>query len=319
MTIPDSHNVLGNMQDKTIFKMGLEAFTGALGEYRKGNIVNSPLRIDNLQRHLTQLSKTWDQRFPGFPKNQSPWSSFGGVRHRGQRDEYLKNIITSLLEPEGHDLKNRTIVNPVCVFGRHARDLASRLQFFKVMATDINPLFNRLYKHLPGTRTPDNYQFQQDSIFNPKLQITPAAVVFFGACGSMSDAAIDYAIESNSPYLVCRTCCHDNIGGNTTITRRPTLLNRLFRLKNLEFSRQRRKGTGQYFSPKYSQDHYPTSQAAKRLTNSGGFLRISQCSVDSDTCRTIIDLDRYLHLTESGYNVWYKGELFVAEKIKETL
>ena len=69
-----------------------------------------------------------------------------------------------------------------------------------------------------------------------------------------------------------------------------------------------------YFSDKYSQDRYPRSRAAKKLSNSKEFLDVSRNSVDSDICRAVIDLDRYLRLIECGYNVWYKGELFVAEK-----
>ena len=43
-------------------------------------------------------------------------------------------------------------------------------------------------------------------------------------------------------------------------------------------------------------------------------MEASRNSVDSDVCRTIVDLDRYLHLVENQYGVWYKGELFVARK-----
>jgi hypothetical protein len=71
---------------------------------------------------------------------------------------------------------------------------------------------------------------------------------------------------------------------------------------------------GHYFSEKYSQDHYPTSRAARGLSDSHEFLEVSRNSVDSDTCRAIIDLDRYLRLAESQYDVWYKGELFVAQR-----
>ena len=143
---------------------------------------------------------------------------------------------------------------------------------------------------------------------------TPMAVVFFGACGSVSDGAMDYAIESNSPYLICRTCCHDNIGGNTSIVRRLTALNWSFKVKNFAYSKVRTMKEGFYFSEKYSKSQYPRSQAAKNLSNSNEFLEVSRNSVDSDICRAIIDLDRYLRLIESGYNVWYKGELFVARK-----
>jgi hypothetical protein len=37
-------------------------------------------------------------------------------------------------------------------------------------------------------------------------------------------------------------------------------------------------------------------------------------SADSDICRAIIDLDRYLHLAEQGFRVEYQGEMLVAER-----
>jgi hypothetical protein len=43
-------------------------------------------------------------------------------------------------------------------------------------------------------------------------------------------------------------------------------------------------------------------------------MEASRNSVDSDVCRTIIDLDRYLKLAEAQYDIWYKGELFVARR-----
>ena len=63
-------------------------------------------------------------------------------------------------------------------------------------------------------------------------------------------------------------------------------------------------------------DHYPRSQAAKGLTDSDEFSKISRYAAASGICRTIIDLDRYLYLAEHGYNVWYRAEMFVAESKK---
>lgn len=292
------------------FDLGLKALTGLLTEFRKGHIADK-LEEQTLKQHLRELSERWDQKFPGFPQKRHLYASFWGVIDRGVRDKYLKTVIVSLLEAEAESSDNKTIVNPACVIGRHARDLASRLKHFKVIATDIDPAPNWLYEHILRRHNPVNFEFQQDDIFNPKLKIMPMAVVFFGACGSVSDGAIDFAIESNSPYLMCRTCCHDNIGGNTRIVRRFTALNWFFRLKNFAYSKVRTIKEGFYFSEKYSKDQYPKSQAAKSLSHSNEFLKISRNSVDSDICRAIIDLDRYLRLIESGYNVWYKGEILV--------
>jgi hypothetical protein len=287
---------------------------GLLGEFREGNIAKEKREKQALKRHLRELSEKWDHQFPVFPRKRYPYASFRGVVRRGVRDKYLKSIIVSLLENEGGISGNGTIVNPACVIGRHARDLASRLSCFKVIATDIDPAPNWLFEHLRLCRNPVNFEFRQDNIFCPQLNIRPTAVVFFGACGSISDGAIDYAIESNSPYLMCRTCCHDNIGGNTCTMRRFTTLNWAFRVKNFAYERVRTMKEGFYFSDKYSQDHYPTSRAAKAMSHSSEFMEISRNSVDSDICRTIIDLDRYLWLIERGYDVWYKGELFIARR-----
>jgi len=147
------------------------------------------------------------------------------------------------------------------------------------------------------------------------VQGEPAAVVSFGACASLSDAVMDYAIESHCPLLVCRACCHVYIGGNTNIVKRPDLLNRLLRFQNFIFARRlaKLKARGHYFSPRYSAEHYPTSETAKRLTNSKEMVEVVRNTVNSDICRSIIDLDRYLHLAEAGYNVWFRAEMFVAE------
>ncbi|MBL7153899.1 MAG: hypothetical protein ISS79_09290, partial [Phycisphaerae bacterium] len=225
-------------------------------------------------------------------------------------------IITSLLKDrEG---KSGTIVNPACVWGRHGRDLARRLGAFRVIGTDIQSVGDWLYGHILWSRTPENYKFSRDDIFDPKVEARPTAVVFFGACGSVSDAAMDYAIESNAPYLICRTCCHDNIGGNTEIVKRFGLLNLGFRIKNSIFARKCRKKSGEYFSPKYTKDHYPRSEAARGLINSDELIAVARNTVDSDICRSIIDLDRYLHLAEAGYDVWYRAEMFVAQIATKT-
>lgn len=303
---------MGNANEQS--KLGAEALAGLLDEFRRGHIANRRLEKQALERHLTKLSKRWDRQFPGFPQERHGYASTRGVLRRDRRDAYLKTIIVRLLEAERDNLPDRTVVNPVCVSGRHARNLARRLRDFKVIATDIFPWSNWLYEQVTLRRNPGSYEFHQDDIFEPKVQARPAAVVFFGACGSLSDAAMDYAIKSNCPYLMCRTCCHDNIGGNTRIIRRFTPLNLFFRFKNLSYSWEKRKLKGHYFSAKYDAKQYPRSRAARGVSHSEEFLEISRNSVDSDICRAIIDLDRFLHLAESGYNVWYKGEVFVAHR-----
>ena len=142
----------------------------------------------------------------------------------------------------------------------------------------------------------------------------PKAVVFFGACGSVSDAAMDYAVTSKTPYLVCRTCCHQNIGGNIQIHLRFSFLNWMWQGRRLMLSRIQRKNNGYYFSKNYSQDQYPRSQAGREVSSSKEFSDVCRNAAESYICRTIIDLDRYLYLVEKGYHVWFRGDLFVAEQ-----
>jgi len=295
---------------KDQLEMGAVAMEGLLGEFRAGNIGQPGIEKIGLQQHLGQLSRRWNERFPGLSEEPFAYSSIKGFSQHGQRDEYLKGIIVKLLEGSRGGL----IVNPVCVWGRHSRDLARRLAGFKVIGTDINPRFDWFYNRLPNCRTPSNYEFQKDDIFNPKGQVALAAVVFFGACASLSDAAMDYAIESHCPLLACRACCHVYIGGNTDIVKRPDFLNRLLRFQNFVFAKRlaKLKARGHYFSPRYSAEHYPRSATAKRLTNSKEMVEVVRNTVNSDICRSIIDLDRYLHLAEAGYDVWYRAEMFVA-------
>jgi len=297
--------------DKDQLEMGAVAMEGLLGEFRAGNIGQRGIEKVGLQQHLGQLSRRWDARFPGLPEEPFAYSSIKGFSQHGQRDEYLKGIIVKLLEGRRGGL----IVNPACVWGRHSRDLARRLADFRVIGTDINPRFDRVYNRLFSSRTPSNYEFIKDDIFNPKVEGAPSAVVFFGACASLSDAATDYAIESHCPLLACRACCHVYIGGNTDIVKRPDFLNRLLRFQNFIFARRlaKLKARGHYFSPRYSAGHYPTSKTAKGLTNSKEMVEVARNSVNSDICRSIIDLDRYLHLVETGYDVWYRAEMFVAQ------
>ena len=297
-------------------EIGAKAIEDLLGEFRAGNFGRRDAEKESLEKHLAELSKRWDERFPGLPEEQVPYSSLKGVSRRGGRDEYLKGIIVKLLE----GIEGETIVNPVCVWGRHGRDLAKRLPGGRVLSTDINPRYDRFYNRWPWSRTPGNYEFVKDDIFNPKAEAKPSAVVFFGACASLSDAAMDYAIESHCPLLACRACCHAMIGGNTDIVKRPDFLNRLVRLQFFIFAKKlaKLKAKGHYFSPKYSAEHYPRSETAKTLTNSDELIEVARNAISSDICKSIIDLDRYLHLAESGYDVWYRAEMFVAELATKT-
>jgi hypothetical protein len=299
------------LDGKSPLEIGSEAMEGLLGEFRAGNIGQPGVEKVGLGRHLGELSRRWDERFPGLPEEPFAYSSFKGISRHRRRDEYLKGMIVGLLE--GSEGEGGVIVNPACVWGRHARDVSRRLAGYRVVGTDIDPRFERFYRHLPRRRAPDNYEFIEDDIFNPKAEAKPTAVVFFGACASLSDAAMDYAIGSHCPSLVCRACCHAMIGGNIDMVK-PDFLTRVMRfLLAKRWAKLREKADGHYFSPKYSAEHYPRSETAKRLTNSKEVMEVARNTVNSDICKSIIDLDRYLHLAEAGYDVWYRAEMFVAQ------
>jgi hypothetical protein len=291
----------------------LLALAGLLDEFRHGRITDLPAERDGIDRHTGTLSSQWDHKFPGFPVDYFPFTSFRGEHYRGRRDAYLKSIIAQMLRR--HEDGEATIVNPACVFGRHARDLAAQLGRLRVICSDIDPHWFRYYRTLRLRRLPGNLTFVKDNVFDPRLEVRPTAVVFFGACGSVSDAAIDYAIRAHSVYIMCRTCCHDNIGGNIAIAARPTLINRFFRFKNWVYGRmrQRAKYAGFYFSERYPPQAYPRSKAARSVSTSDEFQAVARYSAESDICRAIIDLDRCLHLVENGYTAWYRRELIVAE------
>jgi len=304
---------------KCQLEVGSKALEGLLSEFRKANFANRNIERQCLEIHLWELSKRWDERFPDFPQGRFPYASFIGLLRKGRRDAYLKNIIVQLLS--AHDTENNTIVNSACVTAKHTRDLASRLPHFNVIGTDIDPRSNWMYENILRKSNPDNFQFKKDNIFEPQLDVTPTAVVFFGACGSVSDGAIDYAIETQSPYLIFRTCCHHIIAGNKEITYRPRHINWFFRTHNwfLFKALQKEKYAGFYFSDKYSKGHYPRSDTARGISSSDEFLQASRNSADTDICRAIIDLDRYLLLVEKGYDVWHRGDLFVAERNSKQL
>ena len=298
---------------KDNLEVGLKALAGLLKEFRNGNIANRKVMRQSLEQHVAELSKRWDKQFPGFPQKQSPYLSFIGLSRRGPRNAHLKKIIIERLMSKGQNQSDSVIVNPACFLGRRARYLASQLKSLKIIATDINPHFNSFWRHF--CKTPANYEYRKDSIFDPKLEVCPSAVVFFGACGSLTDAAMDYFIKSGSPYLFCRTCCQQWIGGNIDVAKGFNLVNSFWGLTRPILAKRLKENKGHYFSLDYSIDQYPRSKAARGLTNSNEFREISRYSAGSGVCRTIIDLDRYLYLAEHEYNVWYKAEMFIAEKL----
>ena len=208
---------------KDQLEIGLAAMEGLLGEFRAGNIRQPALEKAGLGRHLREISRRWNEKFPGLPEEPFVYSSLKGISRKERRDAYLKQIIVKLLA----GCEGGTIVEPACLWGIHSRDLARCLPHHRVLGTDIQGKANWLYGHIPWTRTPATYQFRRDDIFNPNVQGEPSAVFFYGACASLSDAAMDYVIGSHCPLLVCMACCHAFIGGNSDIVK-PNFMTRVY-------------------------------------------------------------------------------------------
>ncbi len=287
-----------------------------LGEFRRGNIADRS-RVKEaavIQTHLAQHREAWDRVFPEFP--EAPWKrrTLTAECHRGRRDAYLRQLIVDCVTQE--KAGDHLIVNPATVAGVHAGWLARVLPAFEVVGTDIDSRWSWLYRLLFWKhRRLKNYRFVRESVFEPDPTRRPVAVTFFGACGSVTDGGMDYAIAVASPFLICRSCCHENIGGNTTIVRRRGRpVNEFFAWKNYWFARYRRKRTGFYFSDRYTADAYPRSRAAREIVDSDTMIAVARNTPDSDVCRSIIDLDRCLFLRENGYDVMYREELFFAHR-----
>jgi len=285
-------------------------------EYRRGRIADPERTLEDrlIGEHLGALFAAWDRALPTFP--ELPWKrrSMLSEHFRGRRDAYAKRLLVEVMQTEG--AATGTIVNPAAVFGRHARWLASRLPACEVIATDIDPNWDRLYRAACFWRYRGlkNYRFVRENVFEARSWPRPAAVTFFGACGSVTDGCMDYAIDSGAALLVCRSCCHDNIAANLTIVRRPGLLNQVFEWKNRlgEHARKKPRYAGFYVSGRYMRDAYPRSAAGRELMDFETILGAAQNSPDSDICRFLIDLDRCLYLRERGYDVLYREELFFA-------
>jgi hypothetical protein len=291
---------------------------GLLEAFRRGEIADRARIKEDvaIRTHLRELSEAWEAVLPRFPVQ--PWTrrTIRWEYHRGRRDAYLTRLIIAALE--GLDEGSRLIVNPAAVFGRHARSIARGLPDREVVGTDIEPLWNRIYRVVSAWKYPAlrNYSFKRENIFEPDMDVRPVAVTFFGACGEVTDACMSYAVHLRSPFLVCRSCCHENIAGNTRVVRRPGALNAIFRLKNrsADFWRDRDMYPGYYRHERFGPHAYPRSSAARAIIDTETIVDVARNSVDSDVCRSIIDLDRCLYLQERGYDVLYREELFFAHR-----
>ena len=284
-----------------------------LNEFRLGKIADKARLLEEaaIQKHLGDHIQAWDTVFPEFPRYSDKRSTLLRLFKRERKDTYIRRLVVDALT--GFDTDNRVIVNPATVEGRQAMYLARDLPDYEIIGTDIDARWEALYRRV-CMKSQKNFRFVQESIFEPDSGRIPAAVVFFGACGSVSDGAIDYGVEVESPFLIFRTCCHENISGNLEIVKKWSMLNRYIAMKNWQFSKYKKRNNGFYFTDKYNQDAYPRSKAGRDLADSETFLQVARNAVDSDICKSIIDLDRAIYLQEQGYDVMYREEVFFAHR-----
>ena len=284
-----------------------------LNEFRLGKIADRARLLEEtaIQTHLGQHIQAWDTVFPEFPKYSEKRSTLLRLFKRERKDTYIRRLAVAALA--GFDTENRVIVNPATVEGRQAMYLARDLPNFEIIGTDIDARWETLYRRV-CRKSQKYFRFVQESIFEPDLERRPIAIVFFGACGSLSDGAIDYGVEVESPFMIFRTCCHENICRNCKMVKRRSMLNFYLSMKNWQFSRYKKRNNGFYFTDKYNQEAYPRSKAARELADSETFLKVAQNAVDSDICKSIIDLDRAIYLQEQGYDVMYREEVFFAHR-----
>jgi hypothetical protein len=230
---------------------------------------------------------------------------------RGRKDALLEDIVETLCKG-----KRGQILNPCCVFARQAREIATRLPLAEVLASDVDPTWERLFRGFAWVtlrRCPTNFRFYVESIYQPSVFHRPLAVCFFGGCGSLTDAALKLAVCSQASYVVGRACCHENIGMNLQMsTHAFTIWNLGHRAKNRVYG-YCAKRFGYYFDVSAAKESYPTSMAWRTILDPDAMLRCARHAVDCRLCQVIIDLDRVAFLEEHGFSMrGYNENMFVA-------
>lgn len=237
------------------------------------------------------------------------------LRAREQCDTILKRVIVELLE---HVPGEFAVLNHCSVFGRHGRELARRLERATVIAADVSPTWERLfrlYEWLQSRPPAPNYRFVRDNVYDSELDVHPVIVCFFGACGTLADGVIDLGVRLGARYIVGRACCHCNVAMNLSIdSLRHSLGNFTHRVKNRIYH-YCHKRFGYYFDPRFDAEAYPRSGFARRQLGPGDMIACARHAVDCRVCRVLIDVDRLLRLEESGYRILaYRQSMFVAER-----
>lgn len=232
---------------------------------------------------------------------------------RGAKDALLKTVIETLCRG-----CSGWILNPCCVFARHAREIAERLPMADIVATDIDPRWERLFRFFRAARfkrDSANFNFRVENAYEARAPASALAICFFGACGSLTDAALRLAINSQANFVVGRACCHENIGMNTEMsTRSPTIWNLGHRIKNQVYRHYATK-RGFYGHHSAAISTYPQSETFRQKIDKSGMLRCARHAVDCRLCQLIIDLDRVVFLVEHGFGVLsYSENMFVAAR-----
>jgi hypothetical protein len=211
-----------------------------LNEFRLGKIADRARLLEEtaIQTHLGRHIQAWDTVFPGFPKYSEKRSTHFRLFKRERKDTYIRSLVVDTLTD--FDTENRIIVNPATVEGRQAMHLARDLPTFEVIGTDIDARWEAFYR-IVFKRSQKNFRFVQESVYEPDLERRPIAIVFFGACGSLSDGAIDYGVEIKSPFLIFRTRCHENISGNCETVKKRSMINYYVRMMNWQYSKNRKR------------------------------------------------------------------------------
>jgi hypothetical protein len=239
------------------------------------------------------------------------------LRAREQCDTALKRVIVELAEQVSGKF---AVLNHCSVFGRHGRELAGRIDRATVIAADVSPTWERVfgaYEWLKARPPARNYQFVRENVYDSALDIRPAFVCFFGACGSLADGVIDLGVRLRARYIVGRACCHDNVAMNLSIdSLRHSVWNVGHRVKNRVY-RYLHDRFGHYFDPRFGASAYPRSGFARRRLAPHHIVACARHAVDCRVCRTLIDVDRLLRLEEGGYRVLaYRESMIVAERIE---
>jgi hypothetical protein len=65
-------------------KVPLAALEGLHSLFRQGHIIERRAEREGMKRQTDLLTALWDRKFPGFPSQYFPYTSFRGQYYRGR-------------------------------------------------------------------------------------------------------------------------------------------------------------------------------------------------------------------------------------------